>query len=1404
MKKFLLSAMAVIVLILAGLFVYITTIDWNQHKDKIAEQFSLVTGKIIAFDGKVSFSLLPAPYLTAENVKVYNPGQTTGRPLAVIKNLVAKLSLQPLLHGNFDVKHMSLVKPEIYVEVNEDGGLNWYSPLAESQKNMQESDVQLDSVTIESASLDFVYPKYETKVRLDNLNAEVIAQSVLGPYHIEGSYVKDNNPEGFAISVGKISDRMPTSLNMVLNHPASETFLRFDGSFLYQNMALSGNLIFDSKKLQNFSEATFKQFKFDKNYDYPLAVSMEVKTNKSKVELNNLVIKYGTSAGAGNVLLPLPPENPNLDVQKVWHPKVELAFAMTDFDVAPLLYWLQGQFDKYNRSEVKYQPEWGFDLAADIKAVKASYHNQDMRDLALSLDIVDNVIVINNFTARLPGETDISLSGSVFEKDALLHYGFNTTFTTDNFADAAAWLGYTLEAPVQGVYRKARGSIKCDGNMQKVQISPIEITLDKTTFRGDIGLINGERLSMLLLARADSINFDNYVKPLPEEVANKNFAERMAYRFSKLGWLKNLDMEMMLDLNLGIYENMPFETTYLEGRLSNGRLQINDLSIGTLMGANLRLDGEISGFGETPKFANLKYNLVTADAGALVNKLGLSAPRVDFQKLKAFEAEGIASGDLTYFATKTAAKLGKINAVFGGEVQMQPEGAFYKGSVEVKSPDFVDMLNSLNFKYSPKVVSLGVFNFKSSLSGTAQNLKLRNLAMNVGLNNFSGGVDYSVTNERPKFAIEGNINKFEIDRFFYNGMGGKSGSEQTLFRGGDADAAFLAKPYFSREKIDYAPFLEFDVLASLQFGTLSFGNEVVYNANTYFSLDKGVLDVQNFAGTYLGGSIAGKTQLDMNGDHKMSVLIVAENQDVGDKRWLGKVYGIEGGKLSSNISLESSAASVAEMVENANGTINFDIADSKIKGWNLPLIYDDLVAREKAEGLAALVKNALTTGETSIERINGMINLTKGKYSFEKLNISAPNMLLSASGKGDLVDWSGDVSFGVKFLEPSYLPGFGFSWGGSLANPTLEENVDDLLKMYNDRQDEFAAMAKAREEKRLAGLRQQMATQQNLAKGAKSEITNVVLVDLKAKTAGALDENYAKIYMDLTAQAQKIDEKIEDIFKQALLPNIDEKLVEKVSQQNQEINSGLGKLQQDIQNNFVKELQQKSSLLQQEILTAEKQAVSVVSAYQKESANYPERLKKAESSYVLSEDDIVVRLTRLMESHTKGMGDLKKQVDAKISGLNDKASVGIWEDAVHDLESLNRQVQSEAKTLQQAVAELQKYAGERVALEEKKYQDKIKAAEIKRKLEENTGTISIKGTGKSLTVRRDIEDIEKSEEAQKNDAVKVLDFSGEKPKVQGVIRKQNTTPERPQSQGGILVRPRGEIKTPAGGVIRKN
>ena len=58
-------------------------------------------------------------------------------------------------------------------------------------------------------------------------------------------------------------------------------------------------------------------------------------------------------------------------------------------------------------------------------------------------------------------------------------------------------------------------------------------------------------------------------------------------------------------------------------------------------------------------------------------------------------------------------------------------------------------------------------------------------------------------------------------------------------------------------------------------------------------------------------------------------------------------------------------------------------------------------------------------------------------------------------------------------------------------------------------------------------------------------------------------------------------------------------------------------------------------------------------------------------------------------------------------------------------------------------------------------------------MEENTGTISIKKTGKTVTVVRDIEEIKNAEAKINNDEVKVLDFSKEK-------SPENKEPETPK------------------------
>ena len=93
-------------------YYYISNIDWNQHKDKIATEFMNFTGKKIVFEGPVHLTILPSPNLQAEKIKIYDPKQKKADPLAEIKSLVVDLTLPALLKGDFDVKMMSLLEPK--------------------------------------------------------------------------------------------------------------------------------------------------------------------------------------------------------------------------------------------------------------------------------------------------------------------------------------------------------------------------------------------------------------------------------------------------------------------------------------------------------------------------------------------------------------------------------------------------------------------------------------------------------------------------------------------------------------------------------------------------------------------------------------------------------------------------------------------------------------------------------------------------------------------------------------------------------------------------------------------------------------------------------------------------------------------------------------------------------------------------------------------------------------------------------------------------------------------------------------------------------------------------------------------------------------------------------------------
>ena len=244
-KKIILIFLGVFVLAVGGLTAYVSTIDWNTHRQEIADKFSEITGKKIEFSGPISVELLPQPTLSAKNIKIINPNKTS-EVLATIDSLDTKVSLRSLLKGSPDIRSLSLIGAEVWVSVDEVGEWNWKSNSA-GVFNDSNINTRLQSLSIQNALVHFENTAENIKFDLSQFNADIQAETLAGPYRVDGNFIKNQDHFGVAVSLGSFSGLADVAVNFAITHPKSESFLRFDGVYMPNEQAYKGD--FSGKQL---------------------------------------------------------------------------------------------------------------------------------------------------------------------------------------------------------------------------------------------------------------------------------------------------------------------------------------------------------------------------------------------------------------------------------------------------------------------------------------------------------------------------------------------------------------------------------------------------------------------------------------------------------------------------------------------------------------------------------------------------------------------------------------------------------------------------------------------------------------------------------------------------------------------------------------------------------------------------------------------------------------------------------------------------------------------------------------------------------------------------------------------------------------------------------------------------
>lgn len=1348
MKKFFLIFVGVVLLLGGGAVYYVMNMDWNKHKDTIANQFHELTGKYVKLDGNVTLKIFPAPYLNVSNAKIFSqPASKT--PILTIKNAMADLDLLSLLKGSVKVEKMVLDGAVINVDLTAKQ-IKWQNDLTADQRAMFENNKNiLSSISLKNAEVNFQTQNPENSIKLTKLNGEVTTDSLFGPFRIEGNYLKGNSPEGFALSIGTIVENMPTSLNAVISHPNSNSFLRFDGTVNLNNMELKGGFILESVLVGDFINENLGKEIISDEYNGSVNLGFDATINSDVADFTNVVVKYGDTQGAGSLFIPYGETEDKTIVAN---------FDFAELEVDPFVKLMRNYVETYSKQP--YNPDFAYDVSANISAVKALYEEQGLKNLKTKIELKNNVINVNEFKVVLPGDTSVAIDGKISSKDGEPIYRANLFVEAVDLLKTLQWLNINPEQTSGSVYKKMILDTKVDGNLDRIQFLPYKVTLDKTTLTGNARLILKDKKYLMLIVNGDTINLDNYLAPLDKEAEEKTWLSRAVSRLAGNDILKSLDLIMDLNANLIIYESMPFERVAFKLKMLDGKLNIEEGKIDEVANTSVLLKGEISGFDGALNFSNLNYDFKSKDLMSFINKFELETPALNYKELNDIEIRGILNGTFDNFGISTNINVGDLDAIYEGTAVKVENVYDFDGKVEAKYPEFNKLLQNFNLKYVPTAPNLGIFNFKSDIKGNADNMTFSNMEGNIGYTSFAGDMTYVVKDEKDSIDARLNINTFEIERFLVRNPNVKN----IIAQKPETDVSFLAKPVMSEEKFDYAPYMGIDFNGVFEVGELSYKGRLFKDSKFRLVSANNEISVNDFTANYKNADVDAQAKLKLTSNPEIAFVGKIENANIVDFPFGGRDFGSDEGEFSLNADIVSSAASKNDFINNLTGKLDFNIVNAGVRGMDLAPVYDDLLVRTSGVGLNDVVVSYIGAGNMSFERISGQLEFDKGNFNLQNTSMENEREKVGVSGGGNITDWSMGVLFNVKFKEAEYLPPLLFGLNGEMNDPELEINIADIQKMYVDRDNEKKAMEQAEIEAEKKYWQELIDEQKAKADALLARVRQNIDAKVDAKTAEAfVPENTVK-YETLKKEAADVIatliEKVNSV--DVNTTKVDDEVIAGLAEANKTSEEKIASIEQKIDAIYLEDMKKQYDVEYAKIVEINNLLKQRIFDYNAVLSKYDERLKSFETDYKMREDEEFKSFNTIVEEQ---IGNLEKYVDesVKINELS-QADVGIsfYEENNSKLKEIYLKLQEIEEILTENIKKPEEIVLPKIDAAEEAYNKSVREAEEKRKIEENTGSISVKKTGKTITVTRDIEEIEEAEDKISNEEIKVLDFTAKK------------------------------------------
>jgi uncharacterized protein involved in outer membrane biogenesis len=148
-----------IITLMAAVYVFLRTYDYNKLKPRLTQMVRETTGRELDLGGEIELAVGFSPILVVTDISFANAAWGSQPQMLKVDELRAQVRLLPLLVRNVALRHIALKGVDILLETNPDGQGNWDFPMgatsARSVVAFEPAKIDADDIRFENLDLTF-------------------------------------------------------------------------------------------------------------------------------------------------------------------------------------------------------------------------------------------------------------------------------------------------------------------------------------------------------------------------------------------------------------------------------------------------------------------------------------------------------------------------------------------------------------------------------------------------------------------------------------------------------------------------------------------------------------------------------------------------------------------------------------------------------------------------------------------------------------------------------------------------------------------------------------------------------------------------------------------------------------------------------------------------------------------------------------------------------------------------------------------------------------------------------------------------------------------------------------------------------------------------------------------------